>query len=335
MKYEELESKWWHRLLKVIYIIAYVLVILWVLFFAYDARPQTYYYLGKTYAYGGNWKDVGLVLFIGLIITYVVFEIIKGIFFYVVTGEWKAFRIFKKLKTLKGLLKFSFRRVFSYIFFILLILLTVFFGLVGSYEEGFGRAFIGVATLSFMLAIILTFIIKWWKDYRATGKLISEEPENEIVESNIKPGLRDWLILVAIGLVISPLFCLYNLFTIYLPIFTNGTWELVTNPNSSYYTPGIGAGVTFEVIYHLLFLVASLYLLFFFFKKDKRFPKFYIIYLVSILICGIIDYVIIQSIPSIASQAVDNTDLGRSVLAAVIWIPYMLKSKLVKATFVK
>jgi membrane protease YdiL (CAAX protease family)/DNA-directed RNA polymerase subunit RPC12/RpoP len=230
--------------------------------------------------------------------------------------------------------KFSFWKTFAYIFIVLLILLVIFFGLVGSYEEGFGEAFMGVLLLSFMLAIIFTFIFKWRKDYKTTGELISEEPEGPI-NHTIKPGIRDWLILVAIGLVISPFIYLYNLFTIYLPIFTNGTWELVTNPNSGYFVPGIGTGVTFEVIYHLVFLVASVYLLFLFFKKDKSFPKFYIVYLVSILICGIVDYAIVQSIPSLASQVSDNSDLGKSVLAAAIWIPYMLKSKLVKATFVK
>jgi len=230
--------------------------------------------------------------------------------------------------------KFSFWKTFAYIFIVLLILLVIFFGLVGSYEEGFGESFLGVLIFSFVLAVIFTFIIKWWKDYKTTGKLISEEPE-ESINYTIKPGIRDWLILVAIGLVISPMIYLYNLFTIYLPIFTNGTWELVTNPNSSYFIPGIGTGITFEVIYRLVFLVASVYLLFFFFKKDKRLPKFYIIYLVSILICGVIDYAIIQSIPSIASQVSEDSGLGRNVLATIIWIPYMLKSKLVKATFVK
>jgi hypothetical protein len=141
--------------------------------------------------------------------------------------------------------------------------------------------------------------------------------------------------LVAIGLIIFPLFSLYNFFTVYLPIFTNGTWELLTDSNSAYYTPGIGGGLMFEAIFQFIFLVASLYLLFLFFKNNRRFPQLYIIFLASIVIFGIIDYVIISSIPSIASETEDNLDLGRAIIFALIWIPYMLKSKLVRATFVK
>jgi hypothetical protein len=231
--------------------------------------------------------------------------------------------------------KFSFWKTFVYIFLVLLVLLVIFFGLIGSCTEGFGDAFFGVVILSFILAIILTFFIKWWKDYRATGKLILEEATPETESFDVKPGIRGWLILVAIGLIISSLFCLYYLFTIYLPIFMNGTWELLTNSNSAYYIPSIGGVVIFEVIIQFLFLVASLYLLFLFFQKNRRFPQLYIIYLVSIVFFGIIDYAIILSIPSIASEVEDNSDLGRAIISALIWIPYITKSKLVKATFVK
>jgi len=234
--------------------------------------------------------------------------------------------------------KFSFWKTFTKIFIVLLILLVIFFGLIGSFEEGFGEAFVGILILSFILAIIFTFITKWRKDYKTTGKLISEEPEGP-TDHTIKPGIRDWLILVAINLVIHPLLYIYYLFTTYLPIFTEGKWQLLTSQNSDYYIPGIGAGLIFEVVFHFLFLIFSIYLLLFLFEKNKRFPKLCIIYLISVLVYGIIDYAIVQSIvqttPSLAGQFSDNTGLGRNVISALVWVPYMLKSKLVKATFVK
>ena len=241
--------------------------------------------------------------------------------------------VFTKEPSPIGRQKFLFWRTFTYIFIVLLILLSIFFGLVGSYEEGFIEPFIGVLFLSFFLAIISTFIIKWRKDYKTTGKLISEE-STEAIDPTIKPGIRDWLLLVVIGLIIQPLVPLYYLFTVYIPIFAEGTWGLITNPNSSNFIPGIGNVIIFEVVFHIVFFCASLFLLALFFTKDKTFPKFYIIYLVSILIYSVIDYALAQSIPSIASQAAENVNFGQNILAAIVWIPYMMKSKLVKATFV-
>ncbi len=97
MEYETLKSKWWYRLLKVIYIIVYIFVSLCVVWIAWDSRPQTYTlpnlmtYEPELYS-RGNWGNVIQVLAIGLPIIYIIFEIIKGIFFYISTGKWLAFK---------------------------------------------------------------------------------------------------------------------------------------------------------------------------------------------------------------------------------------------------
>ncbi len=166
-------------------------------------------------------------------------------------------------------------------------------------------------------------------------KIAGENKEKPTKANDIKPGIRGWLVLVAIAVILNPLLNLYNLLTVYFPIFTDGTWELLTNPNFPYYVSGVGGAIIFEFIFHILFLASSLYLLLLFFKNDRRFPKFYIIYLVSVLIYGVIDYAIVLSIPSLAEEAGDSIDLGRNIMVALIWVPYMFKSKLVKVTFVK
>ncbi len=233
--------------------------------------------------------------------------------------------------------KFSFWKTFAYIFSVTLVLFTIFFGLIGSYEEGFSESFVGIIMLSFILAIILTFFIKWWKDYKSTGKLISEDPTIKVEESGVKPGIRGWLILVAIGVVFSPLLILLALFTEFLPIFTDGSWELLTNPNSAYYIPGIGALLKFEIIGNILFFVLALYSLFLFFKKDKRFPKFFIALLAYSVLFSILDSIFASSIPGLDEQLnlEGDKELIRSIIVTAIWIPYMLKSRLVKVTFVK
>ena len=68
--------------------------------------------------------------------------------------------------------RFHFWMIFSYIFAAILIILSVFFGAIGSFEGDFVSVFFGIGILSFFLAIIFTFFIKWWKDYKRTSKII-------------------------------------------------------------------------------------------------------------------------------------------------------------------
>jgi len=114
MEIQELKSKWWYRLLKVTFIFAYIMAILWVFGAALSEVPyekeiytlnslkmpslNTGDYSGGTWTTitKGSWNAVIFIFFGGLIITLIIFEIIKGIFFYVATGKWVAFKYRKK-----------------------------------------------------------------------------------------------------------------------------------------------------------------------------------------------------------------------------------------------
>jgi hypothetical protein len=63
------------------------------------------------------------------------------------------------------------------------------------------------------------------------GEEISKET-TEIIDNNKYEGLGGWLILVGIGVVISPLRLLAELSKVYLPMFNDGTWEALTTPTS-------------------------------------------------------------------------------------------------------
>ncbi len=152
-------------------------------------------------------------------------------------------------------------------------------------------------------------------------------------------GLGGWLILVCLGLIVSALYTVFILATTYWPIFTDGSWELLTTPNSEYYIPGLGAAMKFDIVGGLVIAATAVYLLVLFFRKDKRFPRLYIIFLIVSLLYVLISYAWVTSIPELNQSFTEEErseslgDIGRSVLAALIWIPYMLKSKRVRATF--
>jgi hypothetical protein len=147
-------------------------------------------------------------------------------------------------------------------------------------------------------------------------------------------GLGGWLILVCLGLIVSALYTVFILATTYWPIFTDGSWELLTTPNSEFYIPGIGSAMKFDIVGGLVIAATAVYLLVLFFRKDKRFPTFYIIFLIASLLYVLISYAWATSIPELNQERSESLgDIGRSILAALIWIPYMLKSKRVRATF--
>ncbi|WP_428434312.1 DUF2569 family protein, partial [Photobacterium profundum] len=53
-----------------------------------------------------------------------------------------------------------------------------------------------------------------------------------MTEKNKYDGLGGWLILVGIGIIISPLRIVTLIFPIYTDIFSNGVWEVLTTPGT-------------------------------------------------------------------------------------------------------
>ncbi|MCB4766586.1 MAG: DUF2569 family protein [Sulfurovum sp.] len=167
------------------------------------------------------------------------------------------------------------------------------------------------------------------------GEKVSTELIQEI---SIKKheGLGGWLILVGIGVVLSPLRQLAKLSKAYLPIFNDGTWEALTTPTSESYNSSFSSLLMGEIFFNSLIIIASLYLIYLFFAKKSFFPKLYIWILVFSLIFILLDAVVVSSLfPNIEVFDVETMkEIGRTVIVSLIWIPYMLISKRVKATFV-
>jgi hypothetical protein len=150
-------------------------------------------------------------------------------------------------------------------------------------------------------------------------------------------GLGGWLILVGIGLVLGPLRQIVVLFTTFMPIFTNGTWDRLTNPASDKYMPAFGPFLISELVVNLLFIAAMIAAAYHFFIKSRRFPKMYIA-LMSINLVFIIGDAFVGKAVMNLDKAFDGAtavELGRSLVAAVVWIPYMLFSDRVSNTFVE
>ena len=150
-------------------------------------------------------------------------------------------------------------------------------------------------------------------------------------------GIRGWLILIAIGIIVSPLRILILVIPLYADIFKNGAWDLLTTPGNEAYHPLWSLIIMGEIAINAIFIIGWITIAFFFFLKKRIFPKLYIGMLLFTLTFIVLDAYAIKAV--LPDDPVFDPDtlkeLIRTLGASLVWIPYMLISKRVKATFVK
>ncbi|WP_067587339.1 DUF2569 domain-containing protein [Endozoicomonas ascidiicola] len=149
-------------------------------------------------------------------------------------------------------------------------------------------------------------------------------------------GLGGWLLLVGFGLIFSSLRLLYFSITTFSDVYADGVWTLLTTSSLESYIPYWGTLIISELIFNVFSFTACVYLVYLFFRKSNFFPKAYIfvgVFTVAILIIDAFASILI--LPELNSfDDVGIKEITRSLVGALVWIPYMLKSKRVKNTFV-
>jgi hypothetical protein len=150
-------------------------------------------------------------------------------------------------------------------------------------------------------------------------------------------GIGGWLILVAIGIVITPIRIIIMFMTTYSGLFSNGVWDALTTPGGAAYNSLWAPIIIGETIVNSLLIIAWLYMSYKFFSKSRDFPKWYIGIAIFSLLLIVADAFAIRLV--LPDEPIFDPDtlkeFMRSLVMVVIWVPYMLVSKRVKATFVK
>ena len=150
-------------------------------------------------------------------------------------------------------------------------------------------------------------------------------------------GLGGWLIIVAIGLVVSPIRLSLSFLQTFASLFQDGTWARLTTPGSEKFHVLWGPLLVFEIVSNFIFIVGFTLLAFIFFRKSKLFPKTYIA-IVLVNFCFIVFDAWFASfvLPDEPIFDVETTnEIVRSFVHVAVWVPYMLVSKRVGNTFVK
>jgi antibiotic biosynthesis monooxygenase (ABM) superfamily enzyme len=146
-----------------------------------------------------------------------------------------------------------------------------------------------------------------------------------------------WLIVVAIGLIISLAQNLSGLLQS-LTTFRGSVWERLTDPSSPSYHPNWRGALIYEAVAAGVYLIMNIILIILFFRKQRLFPVLTVIFIPSIFVLSLVAHYLAGQIPAVAespSYAQGFSWLATKFVALHIWIPYLLVSKRVKATFIR
>ncbi len=149
-------------------------------------------------------------------------------------------------------------------------------------------------------------------------KLVPELTEDGISKYR---GIHGWLIVVVLGLFITTGYVGFQFLDIFF-----GSVQYGENTGLFVYDFLSMGSVT----------VLSIYVIYLFFTKKRKFPKYYISLLILLMVVNIITLIVVSSYSVTGSDLAEySNNAGRATVQAIVWGLYATKSRRVKATFVE
>lgn len=164
----------------------------------------------------------------------------------------------------------------------------------------------------------------------------SENAAPPLLHQNLN-GLGGWLILVAFALLINPIRLIFVIIK-NVNVFSLWKWQALTTPGTESYNSVWAPLLMFELLGQITLILFMAIGIVLFFQKRRLFPRWYIAALLVNALFVLGDVIGFHFLGTAATAQMRQI-LDRSTLSAfvgcMIWIPYMLKSERVKATFIR
>jgi hypothetical protein len=163
--------------------------------------------------------------------------------------------------------------------------------------------------------------------------------ETQITEEKIIEGLRGWLILVGLQLILACLASIYVLLEFFVNISSHDSWKAFSEAGYIIVSPFITVLILGSVALNMVFVFLCVYAGYLFFNKKKTFPMWFIgITLFHVVFFTADSLLSVYAFPSETETGMDYEtiiDMVTNTISSIIFISYILVSKRVKATFVK
>ncbi|SDQ85425.1 DUF2569 family protein [Pseudoxanthomonas sp. CF125] len=159
---------------------------------------------------------------------------------------------------------------------------------------------------------------------------------HEEVEVNELDGLWGWLLLFTGFVILKMVRIGFLILATFLPLFRDGTWQALTSPGSPAYHPLWERVLIFELAGHIVIGAMAMVALALLVVRSSYAPKFSIGLVTASFAVAAANYFIAAQIPSIPDQGTGYENLAvlvRATIAMLIWVPYFLVSRRVRATF--
>jgi hypothetical protein len=148
-------------------------------------------------------------------------------------------------------------------------------------------------------------------------------------------GLGGWLILLGIGLLLTPLIRI-RLLAKSGVVYSTSSWRTITDPAGGYDSL-LAPILLYELFFQLTLLVFSLLLIVLYFRKKRTFPTVLIAYLLFQFVVFTVDEVLVKTrsgkTVTTNARAPAMPAMAQTMVPLIVWGLYVSRSKRVKMTF--
>jgi transglutaminase-like putative cysteine protease len=146
-------------------------------------------------------------------------------------------------------------------------------------------------------------------------------------------GLGGWLILVGLGVGLSPFVLLLSLVRS-APTYTLSSWAEHTMAGAVNYHPLWAPTLLLELVGNVALVVFTCLLAWQFFRRKRWFPPLFVVIAVARVVFVWGDTLLAGAIPAVRAHGVAWTQNWTMLLTLALWVGYMFRSRRVRNTFV-
>lgn len=203
-----------------------------------------------------------------------------------------------------------------------------------SYDTGIAQT-IDSSGLSWA-AMIITILTLLLSIYGAYKLYFYYDVEPKVKTTKGKP-IGGWLILIGLGLVLTPITSLVTLLQ-ETAFFDAYTWSVLWQTEGMQGKPFVFL-IAMELVYNIARIIFSIILIILFFEKRSSIPNLMIILYLATFVFIVLDTIAAYTISGdsfTSEEDYESTkDIVKMIIQCAIWVPYFLISDRVKHTFVK